>query len=124
MSDSKQIEPQVNGGLILALSILGLLLCGPLTIVSWLMANGALRTLWNYPHSGQRGLAQAGQVISIIGMILWVLIIGAKVIALNERGQRANRSYGANITIDGRPANPNSLRDRILIDSVSGGRGR
>lgn len=97
MSYSKQNEPQVNGGLILALSILGLLLCGPLTIVSWIMANGALRTLENHPQSSQRGLAQAGQIISIIGMILWILVVGVKMGARNQELQRANRSYGANL---------------------------
>jgi mannose/fructose/N-acetylgalactosamine-specific phosphotransferase system component IIC len=97
MSDSKQNEPQVNGGLILALSILGLLLCGPLTIVSWIMANEALRCLWNYPHSGQRGLVRAGQIISVVGMLLWILVVGVKMGARNQGSQRANRSYGASL---------------------------
>ncbi|WP_309708255.1 hypothetical protein [Armatimonas sp.] len=124
MSDKSLREPDVNGGLILALSILGLLLCGPLTLVSWIMANSAIRTLDFYPSSSQRGLVKAGQIISIIGLILWILIVVVKV---NERTQRMrgyDSSYGANITINGRPADPNSRHDRFMIDAVSPGRTR
>lgn len=108
-------EPAVNGGLILALSILGLLLCGPLTIASWLMANGALRSLQNYPYSSQRGLAQAGQVISIIGFGIWIVLAFVQIAALQARttrttaprytiGGKPMESVGGRVYIDGKPA--------------------
>lgn len=78
MLSPKPNEPEVNGGLILALSILGLLLCGPLALVSWLMSNQASRTLDGYPGLSQRGLVQASKIISVIGIFLWLLIASVR----------------------------------------------
>lgn len=63
-----------NGTTILVLGIVGLVLCAPLGIVSWVMGNKALKEI---DASGRtytnRGNIQAGKIIGIIAVVLWVL---------------------------------------------------
>ncbi|WP_395093536.1 hypothetical protein [Armatimonas sp.] len=124
MSNTSPREPEVNGGLILALSILGLLLCGPLTIVSWIMANAALRTLDHHPSSSQRGLVQAGQIISIIGIVLWVFFAYTRLSAPSPRrlsspttfiGGKSVQSQGGRVYVDGKPADPSTPEGSLAL---------
>ncbi|WP_309708263.1 hypothetical protein [Armatimonas sp.] len=117
-------EPGVNGGLILALSILGLLLCGPLTIISWIMANAALRTLDYHPGSSQRGLVQAGQIISIVGIVLWVLFAWTRLSNLPSQrsympttyiGGKPVESVGGRVYVNGKPADPSTPEGSLAL---------
>jgi hypothetical protein len=67
-----------RGGLILTLGILGLLCCGPLGIVAWVMGSSDLNEIrqGRMDPSGQ-SLTQAGMVIGIIATV--VLILGVLV---------------------------------------------
>jgi hypothetical protein len=75
-SDYSAPAPAVNGTLILALGLVGLLTaCAPCGIAAWIMGNGAMATLDQYPNSdqSQRGTVNAGRIVGIISTILWVL---------------------------------------------------
>src|SRR5699024_6481192 len=65
-----------NGTTILVLGILGLVLCAPLGIVSWVMGNKAMKEI---DASGvtyiNRGNIQAGKIIGIVAVVLWALEI-------------------------------------------------
>ncbi len=65
----------VNGTVPLVLGILGVVLCGLLAPVAWVLGDNALRTLDAAPHLDQspRGTALAGKVLGIIGTVLLVL---------------------------------------------------
>jgi uncharacterized membrane protein len=62
--------------LILVLGILGLIICGPLAIVAWVMGSGDLKQIdaGTMDPSG-RGTTQAGKIIGIIGTILFIISI-------------------------------------------------
>lgn len=70
-----------NGTTILVLGILGLVLCAPLGIVSWVMGNKALKEI---DASGMtytnRGNIQAGKIVGIVAVALWALGIIAFVL--------------------------------------------
>jgi len=63
-----------RGTLILVLGILGLVVCGPLAIVAWIMGAGDLKEMdaGTMDPSG-RGTTQAGKICGMIGTILLVL---------------------------------------------------
>jgi len=65
-----------RGTLILVLGILGLIICGPLAIVAWVMGSGDLKQIdaGTMDPSG-RGTTQAGKIIGIIGTILFIISI-------------------------------------------------
>jgi hypothetical protein len=68
-----------RGTLILILGILGLVVCGPLAIVAWLLGSNDLKEMdAGTMDSTGRGLTNAGKICGIIGTILMVigLIIG------------------------------------------------
>jgi hypothetical protein len=72
-----------NGILILAMGILGFVICPILSVVAWVMGSGALRDI----ASGQmdpknKGLVQAGYYLGIINCVLNVFCIGAYLIII------------------------------------------
>jgi hypothetical protein len=60
--------------LILVFGILGIVLCGPLGVVAWVMGNGDLKSMdaGTMDPSG-RSTTNAGKICGIIGTILWGL---------------------------------------------------
>ena len=82
------IFPTTNAVLALVLSILGIVICSICTAIPGLIvANGALATTNQYPGHPDQGMAKAAQIISWIGIGLFVLVVlfygvlGALVIA-------------------------------------------
>ena len=80
--------PATNAVLALVLSILGIVICSICTAIPGLIvANGALATTNQYPGHPDQGMAKAAQIISWIGIGLFVLVVifygalGALVIA-------------------------------------------
>ncbi len=70
------ILPTTNAVLALVLGILGLVLCSVCTAVPGLiLANGALATTSQFPGHPDQGLAKAAQIISWIGIILFLVVI-------------------------------------------------
>jgi hypothetical protein len=69
-----------RGTLILVLGILGLVVCGPLAIVAWVLGSGDLKEMdaGTMDPSG-RGTTNAGKICGIIGTVL--LIISLIVVA-------------------------------------------
>jgi tetratricopeptide (TPR) repeat protein len=67
--------PAVNGTLILILGIAGLLVCAPCGVAAWIMGNSAMATLDQYQNAdqSQRGMANAGKILGIVGTGLWAL---------------------------------------------------
>jgi len=65
-----------RGGMILTFGILGILCCGPLGIVAWVMGASDLREIrgGRMDPSG-RGLTQAGMVVGIIATIIFILMV-------------------------------------------------
>jgi hypothetical protein len=62
--------------LILTLGILGLLCCGPVGIAAWVMGSGDLKQIEQGEiHQDARGLTQAGMILGIIAVVLWVIAI-------------------------------------------------
>lgn len=63
-----------RGTLILVLGILGLVVCGPLGIVAWIMGSGDLKEMdAGTMDPAGRGTTQAGKICGIIATILMVL---------------------------------------------------
>ena len=70
-----------RGTLILVLGILGLIVCGPLAIVAWVMGSGDLKQIdAGTMDPAGRGTTQAGKICGIIGTI--ILILSLIVVAL------------------------------------------
>ena len=69
------IFPTTNAVLALVLSILGIVMCSICTAIPGLIvANGALATTTQYPGHPDQGMAKAAQIISWIGIGLFVLV--------------------------------------------------
>lgn len=63
-----------SGTVVLVLGILGLLVCGPLGIVAWVMGNNALKEIDDSSAVyTNRGTVQAGKILGIIATILMIL---------------------------------------------------
>ena len=61
---------------ILVLGILGLLCCGPLGIVAWVMGQNELQAIdAGRRDPTNRGTANAGRIIGIVATVLWALAI-------------------------------------------------
>lgn len=65
-----------RGGLILGLGLVGLLCCGILGLVAFVMGSSDLKAM----DSGQmdpsgRGMTNAGRIIGLIAVILWVITV-------------------------------------------------
>ena len=70
------IFPATNAVLALVLSILGIVICSICTAIPGLIvANGALATTNQYPGHPDQGMAKAAQIISWIGIGLFVLFV-------------------------------------------------
>ena len=65
-----------RGTLILVLGILGLVICGPLGIVAWVMGSGDLKEMdaGTMDPSG-RGNTEAGKICGMIGTILMIIVL-------------------------------------------------
>jgi hypothetical protein len=63
-----------RGAVILTLGILGLVICGPLAIVAWVMGSNDMASIRRreMDPSGE-GLTRAGQILGIIGTIFFIL---------------------------------------------------
>ena len=73
---SGAIFPTTNAVLALVLSILGIVMCSICTAIPGLIvATGALATTTQYPGHPDQGMAKAAQIISWIGIGLFVLIL-------------------------------------------------
>jgi hypothetical protein len=67
---------------ILILGIVGLLCCGPAGIVAWIMGNNELKAIdEGRRNPAQRSTANAGRIIGIVAVALWVL--GGILVALS-----------------------------------------
>ena len=70
-----------RGTLILVLGILGLVVCGPLAIVAWVLGSGDLKQMdAGLMDPAGRSNTQAGRICGIIGTVL--LILGVVVVIL------------------------------------------
>ena len=78
-----------RGILILVLGILGLVICGPLGIVAWVMGSGDLKEIdAGTMDPAGRGTTQAGKICGIIATILMIIgvIVGILIVALAGLG--------------------------------------
>jgi len=84
-----QVPPQQplkphRGGVVLALGILGIVVCFICGIIAWVMGNNDIREMnAGTMDSSGRGLTQAGKICGmisvilwIVGLVVWVLIFG------------------------------------------------
>ncbi len=81
----------VNGTLILVLGILGLVCLPILSPVAWIMGNSAMATLnAGGGDESQRGMANIGRILGIVGTVLMILYIiawilgGAALLGLSQ----------------------------------------
>jgi hypothetical protein len=73
-----------RGILILILGILGLIVCGPLGIVAWVMGSGDLKEMdAGTMDPAGRGNTNAGKICGIIGTIVMILefVVGFLLVA-------------------------------------------
>jgi len=78
-SPATQSHPQ--GTTILVLGILGILLCGVLAVIAWVMGNRAMKEIDANPAAyNNRQTVSIGRVLGIVGTILWGLGILAYII--------------------------------------------
>ena len=78
-----------RGTLILVLGILGLVVCGPLGIVAWVMGSGDLKEIdAGTMDPAGRGTTQAGKICGIIATILMIIgvIVAILIVALAGLG--------------------------------------
>ncbi len=69
----RDYEPH-RGGLILALGIIGLVICAPLAIPAWIMGESDLKKIRaGIMDPEGEGLTQAGRILGIIGTILCLI---------------------------------------------------
>lgn len=69
-------QPHPRGVAVLVLGIIGIVLCGPCAIVALVLAQGALKEIDQNPAAySNRGMVNAGRILGIIGIILWVLVL-------------------------------------------------
>jgi hypothetical protein len=73
-----------NATTALVLGILGVVCCGILAPIAWIMGNNALGEIERSGGAyGGEGMARAGQILGIIGTILWVVGIIIRLAVLN-----------------------------------------
>jgi hypothetical protein len=82
MEGQRQLEPH-RGGMILALGILGLLVCAVLGIIAWVLGNKDLEAMrMGIMDPSGRDLTQAGKICGMIASILLIVAAGGALIAL------------------------------------------
>jgi len=70
------IWPTTNAVLALVLGVMGIMMCSICTALPGLiLANGALATTSQYPGHPDQGMAKAAQIVSWIGIGLFILIM-------------------------------------------------
>jgi hypothetical protein len=63
-----------QGTIILVLGILGLLICGILAPIAWVMGNNAMAEIDRNPTAySNRGIVQAGRILGIVGTAIWII---------------------------------------------------
>lgn len=66
-----------RGGVVLALGIIGLVLCTICGIIAWVMGNNDLRQMdAGIMDPSGRGLTKAGKICGMISVILAIVVIG------------------------------------------------
>ncbi len=66
-----------RGGVVLALGILGIVVCFICGIIAWVMGNNDLREMAaGTMDPAGRGLTQAGKICGMIGVILTIAVLG------------------------------------------------
>jgi len=82
MEGQRQLEPH-RGGMILALGILGLLVCAVLGIIAWVLGNKDLEAMrMGIMDPSGRDLTQAGKICGMIASILLIVAAVGCLIAL------------------------------------------
>jgi hypothetical protein len=62
-----------QGTIILVLGLLGILICGILAPIAWIMGNSALAEIDRNPSAyTNRSTVQVGRVLGIVGTVLWI----------------------------------------------------
>lgn len=82
-SPSQPLRPH-RGGVVLALGILGIVVCFICGIIAWVMGNNDLRDMAaGRMDPAGRGLTQAGKIcgiisviLAIVGLFIWLVILG------------------------------------------------
>src|SRR4030095_3656072 len=76
-----------RGTLILVLGILGLVICGPLGIVAWVMGSTDLKEIdaGRMDPTG-RGLTQAGWIVGIVATVLFLISVVVLLVVLATGG--------------------------------------
>ncbi|MGB7747750.1 MAG: hypothetical protein WBN75_10735 [Verrucomicrobiia bacterium] len=65
-----------RAGTILALGIIGLIICGPLCIAAWLMGDSDIREMdAGLMDKSGRSTTSTGRALGVLGSILWILAI-------------------------------------------------
>jgi len=65
-----------RGTLILILGILGIVFCGPLAVVAWVLGSGDLKQMdAGMMDPAGRGNTQAGRICGIIGTVLLIITV-------------------------------------------------
>ena len=82
------VRTHPNGTSILVMGILGLVVCGPLAIVAWVMGNAAQGEMDSQRNVTwtNRSNVNAGRACGIIGTCLWVLIALGSVLVIGGAG--------------------------------------
>ncbi len=63
-----------QGTTILVLGILGIVICGILAPIAWVMGNNAIKEIDRNPSAySNRGTVNAGRILGIIGTVLWAI---------------------------------------------------
>jgi hypothetical protein len=69
----QQLKPH-RGGIVLALGILGIVVCFICGIIAWVMGKNDLREMdAGIMDPSGRGLTQAGKICGMISVILWIV---------------------------------------------------
>lgn len=67
-------RPHPRGVAVLVLAIIGLLVCAPCGIVALVLGNNALKEIDANPGAySNRGMVNAGRILGIIAIALWVI---------------------------------------------------
>jgi uncharacterized membrane protein YidH (DUF202 family) len=81
-----------RGGVVLALGILGIVVCFICGIIAWVMGNNDLREMAaGTMDPAGRGLTQAGKIcgmisviLVIVGLFIWLLILGGTIVTMHR----------------------------------------